>query len=100
MITVSIDLTAIKESGKVTKSEKNGHSYINIVVDERKQPDNYGNTHTVYISQSKEEREAKKEKKYCGNGKEYKFNQQQTPHPEPQQQSQSNNCASIDEDPF
>lgn len=78
MISISIDLTQIKESGKVTKSEKNGHSYINLIVDTRREVDNYGNTHTVYCSQSKEEREAKEAKKYVGNGKEFVFNQQQT----------------------
>lgn len=78
MINISIDLTAIKESGKVTKSEKNGHAYVSLVVDERREVDNYGNTHRVYFSQTKEERESKQEKKYCGNGKEFKFTSNQT----------------------
>ena len=69
MITFSIDLTKIKEVAKFTKSEKNGHIYQNLVVDKRKEPDQYGNTHTVYISQSKEEREAKTQTPILGNVK-------------------------------
>lgn len=74
MIVVSICLSDIDKS-KITLSEKNNKKYISVVVDERKQPDNYGNSHTVYLNQSKEERTAKNAKIYIGNGKEYKFNQ-------------------------
>ena len=37
----------------------------------------YGETHTLYVSQTKEEREAKDDKKYVGSGKEYVYNGQQ-----------------------
>ena len=36
-----------------------------------KQPDKYGNTHTIYMMQSKEEREARADRIYIGKGKEY-----------------------------
>jgi hypothetical protein len=72
MITLSIDLSKIDKS-RIKKTEK-GQQFYNIVVDTRQSPDNYGNTHTVYESQSKEERAAKKPKNYIGNGKEYVFN--------------------------
>jgi hypothetical protein len=71
MINIGICLSDLPKS-KITES-KNGKKYINIVVDERREPDQYGNTHTVYISQSKEEREQKQDKVYIGNGKEFKF---------------------------
>ncbi len=71
MITISIDLSKINKS-KIKSTEK-GQKFYNIVVDERQAPDNYGNTHTVYESQSKEEREAKQPKNYLGNGKLWVF---------------------------
>jgi hypothetical protein len=52
---------------------KNGKWYTKVVVDERKQPDQYGNTHSVYMNQTKEQREAKETKVYVGNGKELVF---------------------------
>lgn len=72
MIVSSICLTDIPKE-KITTG-KNGKKYISIVTDNRREPDQYGNTHTVYINQSKEERESKQTKQYVGNGKEYLFN--------------------------
>ena len=71
MIVTSICLTDIPED-KI-KTSSNGKKYVNIVVDQRKEKDQYDNTHTVYMSQSKDERQAKVPKKYVGNGKEYTF---------------------------
>ena len=71
MIVISICLSDIPED-KITISS-NGKKYVNIVVDQRKEKDQYDNTHTVYMSQSKDERQAKVPKKYVGNGKEYTF---------------------------
>jgi hypothetical protein len=71
MIVTSICLSDIPED-KITTSS-NGKKYVNIVVDQRKEKDQYDNTHTVYMSQSKDERQAKVPKKYVGNGKEYTF---------------------------
>lgn len=73
MINISINLSQIPENKKI-KGKKG--DYLNLTIQELKQPDNYGNTHTVYVSQSKEEREAKVARTYLGNGKEFKFNQQ------------------------
>jgi|GEM_PF-2202658 len=47
--------------------------YATLVVDKRKEKDQYQNTHTVSNSQTAEERAEKAKKKYCGNGKEYSF---------------------------
>jgi hypothetical protein len=71
MIVTSICLSDIPKD-KITISS-NGKKYVNIVVDQRKEKDQYDNTHTVYMSQSKDERQAKVPKKYVGNGKEYTF---------------------------
>lgn len=53
------------------KAASNGKKYLNICIAERREPDQYGNTHTIYCSQEKEEREAKADKKYIGSGRAY-----------------------------
>lgn len=73
MIIVSVCLSDIPAE-KRTKSDKNGKTYASIVVDERRDgEDKYGNTHMVYMSQTKEERTAKATRVFVGNGKEFKF---------------------------
>ena len=59
------------------KKPANGKVYINLIVADRREPDQYGNDLTVFVSQSKEEREAKADKIYCGQGK--KLQQQTAP---------------------
>lgn len=68
-ISVGICVTDIPKSA--IKVADNGKKYINIVVASRQNEGKYGETHTVYMSQSKEEREAKMEKCYIGSGKAY-----------------------------
>lgn len=75
MITLSICLSDLPKEKIQTAS--NGKKYINLVVDKRKEAGKYGETHTLYVSQSKEERDAKEDKKYVGHGKEYVYNGQQ-----------------------
>lgn len=74
LINVSICLSDIPKD-KITEG-KNGKKYCNVVIAERQNTDNYGKTHTVFMSQTKEEREAKTEKKYIGNAKEVVFGEQ------------------------
>lgn len=76
MIVASICATDIPKDA-ITVSEKNGKKYFSIVIDEKKQPDNYGNTHAVSINQSKEQRDAKAPKVYVGNGKEFVFSKKE-----------------------
>ena len=83
MITISVCLSDLPKD-KITTSEKNGKKYINLVVDARKEAGKYGETHTLYVSQSKEEREAKTAKVYVGSGREYVYQQNQSA-PAPQQ---------------
>jgi len=78
MINISICLTDIPKE-KITVSEKNGKKYLSIIVDERKEADKFGNTHTVYCSQSKDERESKQAKSYIGNGKKIVFTKAESP---------------------
>lgn len=72
MIVLDVSLSDIPASAR--RTGKNGKVYASIVVDNLKQPDNYGNTHTVYMSQSKEEKAAKVDKVYIGKAKEFIFN--------------------------
>ena len=58
------------------KKANNGKSYMTICVSEMKQADKYGNTHTVFMGQNKEERTAKADKIYIGNGKVINFGEQ------------------------
>lgn len=49
--------------------EHKEEKYFNLTVSVNDESDNYGNNVTVSVSQTKEEREAKKKKSYLGNGK-------------------------------
>ena len=69
MITASICLSDIP--AKDRKQGKNGKWYCNIVIGEKKEKDNYDNTHYVAMSKTKEQREANENTVYIGNGKEY-----------------------------
>lgn len=69
MINISLCLSDLPEE-KINKG-KNGKKYINLCVAARRQPDPYGNTHALWVSQTKEERDTKAPKTYVGNGKEY-----------------------------
>jgi len=53
------------------KQADNGKKYLSIVVCKKKEADQFGNTHYIALSQSKEEREAKAARVYIGDGKEY-----------------------------
>jgi hypothetical protein len=99
MIVISICADDLKPHLK--KSDKNGKYYVSVVVDERQTPDNYGNTHTAYISQSKEQRAAKEPKQYVGSGKEFKFNSSSpTPETTTHKPQSNSNEQPIDDLPF
>lgn len=53
------------------KQAKNGKLYLGIVVCEKKEEDQFGNTHYIAVSQTKEERDAKAPRVYIGDGKAY-----------------------------
>ena len=72
MRVISICLTDIPKDA--IKEAKNGKKYVSITVANRLGgADQYGNDQTCYITQSKEERANKDQKKYVGNGKTYTF---------------------------
>lgn len=55
------------------KQGDNGKKYIQLVCNERKEKDKYGNTHTISVSRTKEERERKTDIVYVGSGQEIIF---------------------------
>lgn len=71
LINASICVTDIPKS-KIKLAE-NGKKYMNITIATRREPDKYENTHTVFMSQTKEEREARTERIYIGSGKGFDF---------------------------
>lgn len=75
MINLSICLSDIPKE-KMKRAE-NGKIYVNLTViplkEETVKADEYGNTHAVCVSRSKEERDAKVPVTYIGRGKEYIF---------------------------
>jgi len=65
LYTGSICVSDIDKS-KLTQA-KNGKLYLSVDIWINDQADNYGNTGSISIRQSKEEREAKTKKTYIGN---------------------------------
>ena len=75
LLTGSIDLNKIDKTKIVDRDKdgnlfQNGAKFLNIVVWVNDEPDNYGNTASIQIGQSKEERESGAKSIYIGNLKE------------------------------
>jgi hypothetical protein len=71
MIVINVEREKIQWQPVQTKTGV--RHFANIVIDNLKEVDEKGNTHSVYNNQSKEDRAEKKKKEYCGRGKEYNF---------------------------
>lgn len=71
LINVSICLSDIPK--EKIKQASNGKKYLNVAVARRREVNKFGQTHTVYVQQSKEEREANENRSYLGSGKEVVF---------------------------
>lgn len=71
IINVSVCLTDLPKD-KIKLAE-NGKKYISLTIRDLQTIDAYGNTHTLFVSQTKEEREAKANRTYVGRGKEVVF---------------------------
>jgi hypothetical protein len=76
-IQVSICLTDIPKSS--IYESKNGKKYLNLDIIAKKETDQYGKNLTVALSQTKEQREAKAETVWLGNGKTLNFDAQAAP---------------------
>lgn len=75
LINCSICLTDIPKDR--IKCADNGKKYLSITVQDLREADEYGHTHSIFISQSKEERESKEKRTYVGRGRAVVFNQPQ-----------------------
>lgn len=71
IINLSVCLTDLPKD-KIKLAE-NGKKYISLTLRDLQNADAYGNTHTLFVSQTKEEREAKANRTYVGRGKEVVF---------------------------
>lgn len=67
LVAVSIDLTKIDKTRIV--EGKNGGKYVNLTISVNDEEDQYGNNVSLWQSQTKEEREAKANRLFLGNGK-------------------------------
>ena len=70
MIKISICLSDLPKE-KITTAG-NGKKYVDLVVSERREPSKYGDTHTIYVPQMKEEREGNTPRVFVGKGTEYR----------------------------
>jgi hypothetical protein len=66
IVNFSLDLTKLPKD-KMIKGKKG--TYINLSLNLNDQTNQFGSNASVVVSQSKEEREAKEERVYVGNGK-------------------------------
>lgn len=77
LINCSICLSDIPK--EKIKLYDNGKKYLSVVVSDLREKDAYGNTHSIYVSQTREEREAREKRIYLGNGKAVNFNRESHP---------------------
>ena len=89
MITISLCLSDLPKD-KI-KQAANGKKYINLILSERKQVGSYGETHTLTVSKTKEEREAGEATVYVGNGQQWVRNDSVTPEKIDEMPAASNN---------
>jgi hypothetical protein len=69
LINISICLTDLPKD-KIKQAGKEGKKYINLCVASRREVDQYGKTHFVFVSQTEEERKAKVDIIFVGSGTE------------------------------
>lgn len=74
LISASIDLTKIDKSKIVSVNKQgqpfaNGAKYLNVTIAVNDERNEYDQDTSIYIQQSKGEREAKQNRTYIGNGK-------------------------------
>lgn len=95
MINVSLCVSDIPRD-KIFVAES-GKKYISICVSELREVDQYENTHSVFIRQTKEERERKDKRTYVGRGKAVVF---RSPEPTPDQVGELPVAEDVSDLPF
>ena len=86
LLNVSVDLTKVDKS-KLVVGQKG--TYLNLTVEVKDEKDQYDNDVSSWQSQSKEEREAKQNRNYLGNGRVIWSGESQNTAQQSQQASQS-----------
>jgi hypothetical protein len=82
MKVVSIELSAIPASALkqvIKKSNGKKAMFVNLCIGDREKPDNYGNDVTVWVQQTKEEREKEEKIVFVGSGKTYSSKVEKNP---------------------
>lgn len=99
LISLSICLSDLPKDR--IKTAANGKKYIDLTCTSRRETGKYGETHTVYVSQSKEEREANTPITYVGSGKEFMLRNNSTQSASPQPQTAPQSASNGEDDlPF
>jgi hypothetical protein len=86
LLNVSIDVTKIKKELLISGAKG---TYLNLTVSVNDEEDKFGNTVSAWQSQSKEEREAKVDRNFLGNGKVVYDSEQKAPQPKAVVQEES-----------
>lgn len=89
------DIVVIELAASRLNAHKNGKVYMALDIKERKEPDNYGNTHLVTEGRTKEERQSKENLPIIGSGKEFTFGDRK---PQPQTKPQPQRYAGRQQD--
>lgn len=84
LLSISLDVTKINKSELVTGAKG---TYLNLTVSLNDEADKFGNTVSAWQSQTKEQREAKENRNFLGNGK-VLFDSDGASKPAPPQQQQ------------
>ena len=71
MTTMNICLSNLPKSAMITG--RDGKIYINLTISKMKERDAYGNSDTIFVSKTKEQREANAPTVYVGKGKTWIF---------------------------
>ena len=117
IISLSLELTKLQSSKFKTKKgtecllipldqkglilgaeEKGGRVYLDITVGTKDEKDDYGNDASAWVSQSKEEREAKEDRTFLGNGRVVFDSGNRNPESSEPEKVESVESASDDED--
>lgn len=97
IISASIDVTKIDKAKLV--DGKKGEKYLNLTIIVNDEQNKYGQDTSITEGQTKEEREAKAEKKYLGNGKTV-WQSDQKQHPSVSNQNTDTTSGPTDDLPF
>lgn len=69
LISISISAAKLRENAARFSTDKNGNQWVQLTVSVNDNPDQYGKDVQVWMEQSKEERDAKTDRIFCGGGK-------------------------------